>query len=93
MLTDDENIIDIQFAVQYILKNPEEYLFNNRNPDEAVLQAAEASIREVIGKSYMDYVLYEGREDVALRASVLMQEILDNYQIGISISKVTMQNA
>jgi membrane protease subunit HflK len=93
MLTDDENIIDIQFAVQYILKNPEEYLFNNRNPDEAVLQAAEASIREVIGKSYMDYVLYEGREDVADKASVLMQELLDNYQIGIAISKVTMQNA
>jgi membrane protease subunit HflK len=93
MLTDDENIIDIQFAVQYILKNPEEYLFNNRNPDEAVLQVAEASIREVIGKSYMDYVLYEGREDVASRSSVLMQELLDNYQIGISISKVTMQNA
>ncbi len=93
MLTDDENIIDIQFAVQYILKNPEEYLFNNRNPDEAVLQAAEASIREVIGKSYMDYVLYEGREDVASKASVLMQEILDNYNIGIAISKVTMQNA
>lgn len=93
MLTDDENIIDIQFAVQYILKNPEEYLFNNRNPDEAVLQAAEASIREVIGKSYMDYVLYEGREDVASKASVLMQELLDNYQIGIAISKVTMQNA
>jgi membrane protease subunit HflK len=93
MLTDDENIIDIQFAVQYILKNPEEYLFNNRNPDEAVLQVAEASIREVIGKSYMDYVLYEGREDVADKASVLMQELLDNYQIGIAISKVTMQNA
>ena len=50
MLTDDENIIDIQFAVQYILKSPQEYLFNNREPDEAVLQAAESSIREVIGK-------------------------------------------
>lgn len=93
MLTDDENIIDIQFAVQYILKNPEEYLFNNRDPDEAVLQAAESSIREVIGKSKMDYVLYEGREDVAAKATVLMQDLLDNYKIGIAISKVTMQNA
>jgi len=93
MLTDDENIIDIQFAVQYILKNPEEYLFNNRDPDEAVLQAAESSIREVIGKSSMDYVLYEGREDVAAKATVLMQRLLDHYQIGIAISKVTMQNA
>ena len=93
MLTDDENIIDIQFAVQYILKNPEEYLFNNRDPDEAVLQAAESSIREVIGKSSMDYVLYEGREDVAAKATVLMQRLLDHYKIGIAISKVTMQNA
>ncbi len=93
MITDDENIIDIQFAVQYILSNPEEYLFNNRNPDEAVLQVAESSIREVIGKSSMDYVLYEGREDVAAKATVLMQALLDNYQIGIAISKVTMQNA
>ena len=93
MLTDDENIIDIQFAVQYILKSPQEYLFNNRNPDEAVLQAAESSIREVIGKSSMDYVLYEGREDVAAKATVLMQGLLDHYKIGIAISKVTMQNA
>ncbi len=93
MITDDENIIDIQFAVQYILSNPEEYLFNNRNPDEAVLQVAESSIREVIGKSSMDYVLYEGREDVAAKSTVLMQALLDNYKIGIAISKVTMQNA
>ena len=93
MLTDDENIIDIQFAVQYILKSPQEYLFNNRDPDEAVLQAAESSIREVIGKSSMDYVLYEGREDVAAKATVLMQRLLDHYKIGIAISKVTMQNA
>jgi membrane protease subunit HflK len=93
MLTDDENIVDIQFAVQYILKNPEEYLFNNRDPDEVVLQVAESSIREVIGKSRMDYVLYEGREDVAAKATVLMQSLLDYYKIGIAISKVTMQNA
>ena len=93
MLTDDENIIDIQFAVQYILKSPQEYLFNNRDPDEAVLQAAESSIREVIGKRTMDYVLYEGREDVAAKATVLMQSLLDRYKIGIAISKVTMQNA
>jgi len=93
MITDDENIIDIQFAVQYILSNPEEYLFNNRNPDQAVLQVAESSIREVIGKSSMDYVLYEGREDVAARATVLMQQLLSSYKIGIAISKVTMQNA
>ena len=93
MLTDDENIIDIQFAVQYILKNPEDFLFNNREPENAVLQAAETAIREIIGKSKMDFVLYEGREQVAAKATELMQDILDRYKIGIAISKVTMQNA
>src|SRR6185436_14348295 len=62
MLTDDENIIDIQFAVQYILKDPMDYLFNNRRPEDTVLQAAETAIREVVGKNKMDFVLYEGRE-------------------------------
>lgn len=93
MLTDDENIIDIQFAVQYILKSPEDFLFNNRHPDEAVHQAAETAIREIVGKSKMDFVLYEGRAEIATRAAKLMQDILDRYKTGISISKVTMQNA
>lgn len=93
MLTDDENIIDIQFAVQYTLKDPEDYLFKNKTPDDTVLQAAETAIREVVGKSKMDYVLYEGRTDVAARAQQLMQEILDRYKTGIAVSKVTMQNA
>ena len=61
MLTDDENIIDVQFAVQYVLKSPNDYLFNSREPDESVLQAAETAVREVVGKSSMDFVLYEGR--------------------------------
>lgn len=93
MLTDDENIIDIQFAVQYILKSPEDFLFNNRNPEDAVLNVAETAIRQIVGKSKMDFVLYEGRAEVAARATKLMQEILDRYKTGISISKVTMQNA
>jgi membrane protease subunit HflK len=93
MLTDDENIVDIQFAVQYFLKDPSDYLFNNRMPDENVRQAAETAIREVVGKSKMDFVLYEGREQVAASATKLMQEILDRYKSGILISKLTMQNA
>ena len=93
MLTDDENIINIQFAVQYILKDPVDYLFKNRNPDEAVMQAAETSIREIVGKNKMDFVLYEGREQIAVKSSALMQSILDRYETGIMISKVTMQNA
>lgn len=93
MLTEDENIIDIQFAVQYFLNDPADYLFNNRTPDENVRQAAETAIREVVGKSKMDFVLYEGREQVAASATKLMQEILDRYKSGILISKLTMQNA
>jgi len=93
MLTDDENIVNIQFAVQYILKDPVEYLFNNRYPDEAVMGAAESAVREIVGKSKMNFVLYEGREQIATEAAELMQGILDRYKSGILISKVTMQNA
>ena len=92
MLTDDENIIDLQFAVQYILKDPKEFLFVNRDPEDAVLQVAETAMREIVGKNKMDFVLYEGRADIAARAKVLMQQILDRYQTGISISQVTLQN-
>ena len=93
MLTDDENIVNIQFAVQYVLKDPQQFLFNNRDPDTNVVQAAESAIREIVGKSRMDFVLYEGREQIAADAAKLMQEILDRYEAGILISKVTMQNA
>jgi membrane protease subunit HflK len=92
MLTDDENIIDLQFAVQYILKDPKEYLFVNREPDDTVLQVAETAMREIVGKNKMDFVLYEGRADIAARAKALMQQILDRYDTGISISQVTLQN-
>ncbi len=93
MLTDDENIVNIQFAVQYILKDPVEYLFNNRSTDEAVMGAAESAVREIVGKSKMNFVLYEGREQIATEAAKLMQDILDRYKSGILVSKVTMQNA
>jgi membrane protease subunit HflK len=93
MLTDDENIIDLQFAVQYDLKDVENALFNNRNSEESVRGIAETAIREIVGKSKMDFVLYEGREEIAAEAKKLMQEILDRYESGISIVSVTMQNA
>jgi len=92
-LTNDENIVDIQFAVQYALKDPEDFLFNVRRPDETVMQVAETAFREIVGKSTMDFVLYEGRQAIAARAEELMQNILDRYQTGVLISKVTMQNA
>lgn len=91
MLTDDENIIDIQFAVQYKLKNAADWVFNNRDQEDIVKQVAETAIREVVGRSKMDFVLYEGREKVALDASQLMQQIADRYKAGVQITNVTMQ--
>lgn len=91
MLTDDENIVSVQFAVQYLLKDPQAYLFNNRHPDDSVLQAAETAIREVVGKSKMDFVLYEGRDQIAANTQKLIQEILDRYDTGIMIRTVNMQ--
>ncbi len=93
MLTDDENIIDLQFAVQYNLNSPEDYLFYNRSVDDAVRGTAETAIREIVGKNKMDFVLYEGREEVVSLAKRLMQQILDRYKSGINIVNVTMQNA
>lgn len=99
MLTDDENIVDLQFAVQYNLKSAEEFLFVNRfenteDGDDVVRQAAETAMREVVGKSKMDYVLSGGgRTEIAARVKKLMQDILDRYKTGISISQINMQNA
>ena len=92
MLTEDENIIDVRFAVQYRLKDPMEYLFNNRDPDMAVVQAAETAVREIVGRSKMDTVLYEGREKIAIDLSMSIQKILDSYKAGIFITSVTVQN-
>jgi membrane protease subunit HflK len=93
MLTGDENIVDLQFAVQYNLKSVEDFIFNNRAAETSVRAGAETAIREVVGKSKMDFVLYEGREEVAIRTKELMQQILDRYSTGINITSVTMQNA
>jgi membrane protease subunit HflK len=91
MLTDDENIVSVQFAVQYLLKDPQAYLFNNRFADDSVMQAAETAIREVVGKSKMDFVLYEGRDAIAANTQKLIQEILDRYHTGIQVRSVSMQ--
>jgi len=91
MLTDDENIIDIQFAVQYTLKDPVAWLFNNRDQDNTVRQVAETAIREVVGRNKMDFVLYEGREQVAADVHKMMQAITDRYALGALITNVTMQ--
>ena len=93
MLTGDENIVDLQFAVQYNLKSVEDFIFNNRSAESSVRAGAETAIREVVGKSEMDFVLYEGREEVAIRTKDLIQQILDRYSTGINVTSVTMQNA
>ena len=93
MITDDENIIDIQFAVQYILKDPQDYLFNNRDADKSVMQAAESAIREVVGKNKMDFLLSGGKEKIVGTVQILLQKILDRYKTGITVSRVTMQDA
>jgi membrane protease subunit HflK len=93
MLTDDENIVDLQFAVQFVVTDARAWLFNNRRPDEVAMQAAETAMREIIGKSRMDAILYESQDNIANQAQVLMQQILDRYKTGIDVSRVTIQNA
>jgi modulator of FtsH protease HflK len=92
MLTEDENIIDVRFAVQYRLKDPTDYLFNNRDPDVAVVQAAETAVREIVARSKMDTVLYEGREKIGIDLANSIQKILDSYKAGIYVTSVTVQN-
>jgi membrane protease subunit HflK len=93
MLTDDENIVDLQFAVQYIVRDAREWLFQVKRPDETAMQAAETAVREVIGKSKMDQILYESREEIQIKTQQLMQQILDRYKTGIQVSRVTIQSA
>ncbi len=89
MLTEDENIIDLQLAVQYNLNNAKHYLFNNRSTDDAVMSAAESAIREVVGKNKLDNLLQKGLVDTSAR----MQTILDRYKTGVHIISVSLQSA
>ncbi len=93
MLTEDENIIDIEFAVQYKVKDAGEYLFNVRDPEVTIAQATESAVREVVGKSTLDFALTEGRDKVARDARDLLQLILDRYNTGIHVVTVETQRA
>jgi len=93
MLTQDENIVDVNFAVQYRIKNAQDYLFNLRSPDETLREATESAVREIVGKSKMDFVLTEGRSDMVQSAEILIQEILDRYGSGLQVTSVNMQDA
>ena len=92
MLTQDENIVDIRFTVQYRLSDARAYLFENRNPDEAVVQASESAVREIVGRSKVDSVLYEQRDAIAADLVKSVQAQIDRLKAGIVIANVNVQN-
>lgn len=92
MLTDDKNIVDVQFAVQYHINDAQKWLFVNRDREETVKQVAETAMREIVGRSEMDFVLYSGREKVAIDVQNLMQEILNRYDSGVQVNQVILQD-
>ncbi len=91
MLTEDENIVEIKFAVQYRLSDARAFLFESKNPSEAVVQAAETAVREVVGKMRMDSALAEERDQIGPRVRALMQKILDRYKVGIEVVGINLQ--
>lgn len=92
MLTQDENIVDIRFTVQYRLKDARAFLYENRNPDEAVVQASESAVREIVGRSKVDSVLYERRDGIAADLVKLIQAQLDRLNAGVVVATVNLQN-
>ncbi|HWP13581.1 MAG TPA: FtsH protease activity modulator HflK [Ramlibacter sp.] len=93
MLTEDENIVEIKFAVQYRLNDARAYLFESKNPAEAVVQAAETAVREVVGKMKMDSALAEERDQIGPRVRTLMQTMLDRYKVGIEVVGINLQQS
>ncbi len=93
MLTEDENIVEIKFAVQYRLSDARAYLFESKDPVNAVVQAAETAVREVVGKMKMDSALAEERDQIAPRVRTLMQTILDRYKVGIEVVGINLQQS
>ena len=93
MLTEDENIVEIKFAVQYRLNDARAWLFESRDPSETVIQVAESAVREVVGKMKMDAALADERDQIAPRVRELMQKILDQYRIGVEVTAVNLQQS
>lgn len=91
MLTEDENIVEIKFAVQYRLNDARAWLFESKNPADAVVQAAETAVREVVGKMRMDTALAEERDQIGPRVRALMQTILDRYKVGVEVVGINLQ--
>ena len=93
MLTEDENIVEIKFAVQYRLNDARAYLFETRDPAATVVQAAETAVREVVGKMKMDSALAEERDQIGPRVRTLMQTILDRYKVGVEVVGINLQQS
>jgi len=93
MLTEDENIVEIKFAVQYRLSDARAFLFETRDPSATVVQAAETAVREVVGKMRMDSALAEERDQIGPRVRVLMQTILDRYKVGVEVVAINLQQS
>ena len=92
MLTQDENIVNVQLAVHYQVSDPAQYLFRFRDPDGTIKALAESAIREMVGKRQLDFVLTEGREEVAAAAHELIQAVLDEYEAGLQVNRVAVQD-
>jgi modulator of FtsH protease HflK len=93
MLTKDENIVDVKMTVQFRIQNPENFLFNVKEPGQVLKQVTESSIREVIGLNNMDYIITGGRAEIAQRVQTLAQEILDRYKSGLIITNFVLRGA
>ncbi len=93
MLTQDENIVDVEGTVQYQIGDPLQYLFNVRLPETTLAQATESALRQVIGRSKMDFVMTEGRDEIASRIKSNIQEIVDGYGTGVIVAEVNLQEA
>lgn len=92
MLTGNENLIDIDFAVQYRIANPEDFLFKVRDPADMLAQASESAMREIVGANDMDFILEVGRAQISLDARDSLQVILDRYEAGIEVTSFNLQN-
>jgi membrane protease subunit HflK len=93
MLTQDENIVDVDLSVQFRVSSAEEFLFNIRSPEDTLQQATQAAMREVVGRSSMDFILTDGRQAVADQIKVLLQERLNDYKAGLIVTEVNLQQA
>ncbi len=93
MLTEDENIVSVNFAIQYDIKDASNFIFNLRDPDETLRASGESAIREVLGKNKMDFVITEGRESIASSTKDLLQKVLDDYESGINVQSVNILEA